>query len=134
MMKKLLMSAICAGALASVAAPALAQVVIVREHPPAARVERTPLAREGYVWAPGYWDWRKGRHVWVRGHWERDRPGYVYHQSTWVERDGRWEMRRGGWMRGDRDGDGVHNRHDRDRDGDGVRNRDDSHPNNPRRD
>ena len=68
-----------------------------------------------------YWDWRHGRHVWVRGHWEHERRGYVYHAPTWVERDGHWEMVRGNWARGDNDHDGVPN---------GM----DAHPNNPRRD
>ena len=41
----------------------------------------SPSARPGYVWSPGYWDWRGHRHVWVNGHWERARHGYVYHDA-----------------------------------------------------
>ena len=118
MMKKILLAALIAGSLGSVAAPAMSAVVIVREAPPAPRAERVPAARRGYVWAPGHWEWKHNRHAWVRGNWVRARRGYVYNAPTWQERDGGWQMERGGWRRGDRDGDGV-------------RNRDDAHPNNP---
>ena len=98
--------------------------------PPPPRVERVPAPRRGYVWAPGHWEPRGKRHVWVAGNWVRARPGYVYRAPEWRDNGGRWEMRRGGW---DRDRDGVPNRYDRDRDNDGVRNRDDRRPNNPNR-
>ncbi|MCW2665031.1 MAG: hypothetical protein JWP83_6183 [Mycobacterium sp.] len=120
MMKKLLIAALVAGSLGSVALPSSAAVVVVREAPPALRAERTPEPRRGYTWVAGHWEWRNNHHVWVRGNWLRDRHGYVYHQPAWTERDGRWEMTRGNWARGDRDGDGVPNRVD-------------NHPNNPNR-
>jgi hypothetical protein len=119
-MKKLLLATLFAGTFGSVALPAVADVVI-RTAPPPPRDEVVPAARHGYVWAPGHWEWRHGRYVWVRGSWLRERHGYAYHAPTWVERDGRWVMERGGWRRGDRDGDGVPNRLD-------------AHPNNPHRD
>ncbi|MEO6362661.1 MAG: YXWGXW repeat-containing protein [Caldimonas sp.] len=107
----------------------------IRVGPPASRYEAVPAARPGYVWAPGYWDWRGNRHVWTQGHWVQERRGYVYTQPTWVNHGGRYHLYRGAWARGggDRDRDGVPNRFDRDRDGDGVRNRNDRHPDNPRR-
>lgn len=121
-MKKLLIAALLAGSLGSITAPAVSAVVVVREAPPAVRAERVPAPRRGYVWAPGYWDWKHGKHVWQRGHWVRERRGYVYREPTWEERNGRWQMQRGGW-----------DRHRRDRDGDGVPNRMDARPNNPNR-
>jgi hypothetical protein len=120
MMKKLLIAALVAGSLGSVALPSTAAVVVVREAPPALRHERVPEARRGYTWVPGHWEWKRNHHVWVKGTWLRDRRGYVYHQPTWAERDGKWEMSRGNWARGDRDHDGVPNRMD-------------DHPNNPNR-
>ena len=69
--------------------------------------------RRGYVWVPGYWNWRGQRHVWTKGTWMRARNGYVYRAPTWQERDGRWFQERGRWPRNDRDGDGVPNRQDR---------------------
>ncbi|WP_432377347.1 YXWGXW repeat-containing protein [Duganella sp. P38] len=37
--------------------------------PPPPRYERIPAPRAGYIWAPGYWDWRGNRHEWVGGSW-----------------------------------------------------------------
>jgi hypothetical protein len=130
---KLLLASLVAGAFGTVAAPAMADTVIIREAPPAPRSERTPPPRRGYVWAPGHYEYRHGHYSWVRGTWLRERHGYAYNAPTWVQRDGSWVMERGGWRRGDRDGDGIRNGHDRDRDGDGVPNRMDSRPNNPNR-
>ncbi len=77
------------------------------------RIEAVPAPRVGYVWAPGYWNWRGNHHVWAKGTWVRERPGYAYHSPKWVQRDGRWSQERASWSRGDRDGDGVPNRVDR---------------------
>jgi len=103
-----------------------ADVIIIKQAPPALRHESVPKARRGYDWAPGYWNWNGRRHEWVAGHWEKVRPGYAYQRAAWrQDRDG-WHLDRGGWRdnrqatRRDRDGDGVPNRHD-------------SRPNNPYR-
>lgn len=119
--------------------------------PPRPRHEWMPRPRNGYIWAPGHWEWRGQRHDWVAGAWVAERPGYVYSPHNWVQRDGRWYMEEGRWSpregyghHGDRDRDGipdrrehdrdgVPNRNDHDRDGDGVPNRFDNHPDNPRR-
>ena len=91
--------------------------VYVQVAPPAPRFERLPEPRRGYVWVPGYWDWRGHRHMWVRGVWVKARHGYQYQPHRWVEHNGGWRLDRGRW---DRDGDGVPDRVDR-------------HPNNPYR-
>jgi hypothetical protein len=145
-------------------APAIASAqvgvsVVIGNAPPPPRFESVPPPRRGYVWAPGYWDWRDHRHVWIGGTWVVERPGYVYTEPRWVQREGRWWHEEARWERGpngdrdhdgipnkydrhdnrsygrgDRDHDGVPNRYDRDRDGDGVPNRYDRRPDNPRRD
>jgi hypothetical protein len=120
-MKKILLAGVMAATMSSIAVPAAA-AVYVQVAPPAPRAEVVPEPRRGYSWAPGYWDWRGKRHVWVAGHWVRERRGYAYAEPRWVERDGRWYMERRGWQRASRD-----------RDGDGVPNRFDSRPNNPNR-
>ena len=107
--------------------------VDIRVAPPAPRHEWVPAARPGYVWAPGYWDYRYNQYHWVSGHWERERVGYYYTAPTWVQNGDRWQLERHGWRRGDRDHDGIPNRYDRDRDGDGYRNNQDRQPDNPRR-
>ncbi len=122
MMKKILIAALFAGSLGSLAAPVSAEIIVVRKAPPELRVERMPEARRGQVWVPGHWDWRKSRYVWIKGKYVRDRKGYMYDAPRWEERDGRWYKTGGNWRRGNRDNDG-----------DGVRNRDDNRPNNPNR-
>lgn len=141
--RKALFAALAVSSIGLLPVPASAQVGMYLDiAPPAPRHEVIPADRPGYVWQQGYWDWRNGRHVWVRGHWVRERPGMYWHPNRWVERDGRYYFEKGRWDRerhaynrgrGDRDRDGVPNRHDRDRDGDGVPNRFDDRPNNPYR-
>jgi hypothetical protein len=112
-MRKLIVGGLVAAALGSVALPAAARTsvdFVVNFGPPAAYHEVVPAPRRGFVWVPGYWDWRHGRYHWIGGHWIRHRPGYYYEPVRWVYRDGRY-WRRGGW--GDRDRDGVPNRYDR---------------------
>jgi hypothetical protein len=154
---KLLIAALAASALgAIVPMPAAADVgVFLDVAPPAPRYEVVPAPRHGYVWEPGYWDWRHGRYAWVQGHWIREKRGMYWHPSHWEHRDGRWVLERGGWHRDkwngrnyarrdtdhdgipnrrdrDMDNDGVPNRRDFDRDNDGIPNRVDRAPNNPR--
>jgi hypothetical protein len=105
--KKILVSVmIAAGAIGAVATPltsvaATTREIFVERAPPALREERVPAARRGYVWTPGYWDWRGNRHAWVKGNWVRERRGYSYQPHRWVERDGRWNLERGRWDRRD---------------------------------
>jgi len=117
-MKKLLLVTMFAASLGGIAMPAVADVY-VRVAPPALRVETEPAPRPGYIHTPGYWAWRHGHHVWVSGHWVRERRGYRYVAPEWVEEHGRWHMRSAHWIR-DRDHDGVPNSMDR-------------HPDNPYR-
>ena len=143
MKRKLLLAALAAASIGFTAVPATAATIYLDVAPPASRHEVVPGARQGYVWQPGFWQWRDGRHVWARGHWVRERKGYHWHPSRWEERDGRWQFQGGRWDRqrwadnrrgpgGDRDRDGIPNAVDRDRDGDGVRNRRDAAPDNRR--
>jgi WXXGXW repeat (2 copies) len=67
--------------------------------PPAALVEVVPPPRVGYVWAPGFWEWRDGRHVWVGGHWIGERRGYHWVPDHWDPVGGRWHHERGHWER-----------------------------------
>ncbi|TWO69898.1 hypothetical protein FN976_16225 [Caenimonas sedimenti] len=143
---------------AVVATPSYGPTVVVRQAPPPPIFEAAPGVREGYVWAPGHYEWRNGRYEWRPGYWVSERPGYIWEQARWIQRpDGSWYLAGNTWERrgpnGDRDGDGIANRYDRDRDGDGipnrydrgrdgpygdrdgdgVSNRDDDYPNNPNR-
>ena len=134
MKSKLLFAALAVSSIGLVPVPAAAEVSVYLDvAPPAPRYEVVPAPRAGYVWQPGFWEWRGDRHYWRRGYWVRERPGYYWHPSRWEHRDGRWILERGRWDRqryayagrgyGDRDRDGIPNRYDRDRDNDGVPNR-----------
>ena len=115
MFKKLILAAIVATSFAAVPLTASARTVFVEVAPPAMRVEVVPAPRHGSEWAPGHWEWRHERHVWVAGSWMRARRGYGYEPHRWVEDNGRWQQQPGHWVRtrNDRDGDGVPNRSDR---------------------
>ncbi len=120
MIRKILLAAMVATSLGTAAIPATSAVVYVQTAPPPMRTEVVPSARRGYVWAPGYWNWKNKKHHWVAGSWVRERRGYSYNEPRWVESNGRWSQERARWTRRDRDGDGVPDRMDR-------------HPDNPRR-
>lgn len=93
------------GLFASVALVPLAAVdeaaadVRVRMAPPAPRREVRPPPRRGYVWVPGYWEWRRGRFTWVEGRFERERRGQRWREPRWVRRGGEWQFTPGGWGR-----------------------------------
>jgi WXXGXW repeat (2 copies) len=66
--------------------------------PPPSRDERAPAPRDGYVWAPGYWEWGGSAYTWVPGrfiyghrgaHWVPDRWDQV--GSQWQHANGHWE-------------------------------------------
>ena len=128
--RKLLLGALVASTLGIASVPAAAAVGIYLEAaPPAPRYEVVPAPRRGFVWAPGYWNWRHGHYAWVRGHWIRERHGYYWHPDRWERRDGRWVLERGGW----RHERWEHERFARrDRDHDGVPDWRDPAPDNPR--
>jgi hypothetical protein len=100
-----LRAALLAASLAfgAVLAPGLASArtyVEVNVAPPPLREEVIPAPRAGYVWAPGYWSWRRHNHVWVSGHWIHHRRGYHWVPERWEERHGHWRFDPGHWERG----------------------------------
>lgn len=99
---------IALGAAAYAPLPSMAQDVqlYIGSAPPAPMYERAPAVRRGYVWSPGYWDWRGHRHYWVPGTYIVERPGYVYAPPAWHQRGGRWTMQQGGWSQ--RGGNGYY--------------------------
>lgn len=72
----------------------------VRTPPPPMRYEVYGAAPgPGYVWTPGYWNYRGNSYAWVGGSWRRPpRAGYRWSPGTWQQhprngyrwRDGRW--------------------------------------------
>ena len=96
----LLAAGVAAGVLSGMALPAVAQAqgyAWVRVGPPPPRHELAPPLRHGWVWVPGHYQWRHGRHVWVGGYWVRERHGYVHVAPVWVQDGGRWYYRPARW-------------------------------------
>jgi hypothetical protein len=116
---KTLIAASMVAAFAAASIPAFADLYVSID-PPARRVEHME-ARSGYIIVPGSWQWRNGKHHWVEGRYEAERPGYRYENDRWVQNshNNKWTMQHGGWSR--------------DSDHDGVPDRQDNHPNDPRR-
>ena len=82
MIKKVLFISMMAASVGGAAVPAAA-AIYVQVGPPEMRVEAVPAPRHGYVWAPGYWNYRGNQHVWAKGTWVHERPGYAYHSPKW---------------------------------------------------
>jgi WXXGXW repeat (2 copies) len=136
--RNLLVAAIVSSTFAALSLPAIAEIDFhVNIAPPAPRYEASPTPRAGYVWAPGYWDYRSSKYVWTKGHWERERKGYYYHPTQWSEYNGKWYRYNGRW---DRDNNTNRSRYydgrswrTGDRDHDGTPDNRDRQPDNPRR-
>lgn len=67
--------------------------------PPAPIYEAVPPPRVGYEWAPGYWGWADGRHVWIKGRWIGGRPGYHWAPDHWEQHGDRHHFVQGHWVR-----------------------------------
>jgi hypothetical protein len=76
-----------------------ASYVEVEVAPPALREEVIPEARVGYVWAPGYWEWRRHEHIWVTGHYIRARHGHHWVSAHWNHEGERYRFEVGHWDR-----------------------------------
>jgi hypothetical protein len=121
-MRKTILALLLASSATALSLPAAAEIY-VNIAPPSPRYEVVPAPRAGYVWVPGYWDWRGNHHVWAKGHWEREHHGMYWHPNRWTESNGHYILERGRWDKerfvennhgsGDRDHDGVPNRYDR---------------------
>src|SRR5260370_41104342 len=87
-------------AVSTVAVVASAGVVVdIDVAPPPLRIETMPPPRVGFVWAPGYWEWRGREHVWVAGRWVGERRGYRWGPDRWGRSGGRWAHWRSDWER-----------------------------------
>jgi len=65
--------------------------------PPAPRVEHQPPHRDGYVWAPGYWEKYGGSFHWVAGTWINERRGVHWVADRWDPVGSEWHYVRGHW-------------------------------------
>ena len=67
--------------------------------PPPPRVEAPPPPRMGFMWAPGFWDYRGHDHVWVPGHYVQERRGYHWVPDRWDQAGPHWRRVPGHWER-----------------------------------
>jgi|ERR1700678_3477632 hypothetical protein len=98
---KALLASLCIAASTLVVPTVVSAGVIVDVDiaPPVVRVEPLPPPRVGFVWAPGYWDYRGGGHVWVPGRWMGARPGWRWVPDRWEQRGPHWHHWVGHWER-----------------------------------
>lgn len=95
-MRKLLVAALFASALAVRTAQAQRYVPAVPPPPVVERYGAPPHA--GWVWHGGYYRWNGRGYVWVPGYWVRPpRPRAVWVPGHWVQRPRGWVYVQGHW-------------------------------------
>ena len=97
--RRVMITSFCLAA-AAMAAPTVAAAAEgdsnIDTAPPPARVERA-APRDGYVWAPGYWDWNGRAYPWVSGSYIYDRRGAHWVADRWEQVGSHWQHMRGHW-------------------------------------
>jgi WXXGXW repeat (2 copies) len=73
--------------------------IITDVAPPPLRAENMGHARDGYVWAPGHWEWTGQAYRWVGGSWlvEHGRARWIADQ--WQPTGTQWRFIPGHWER-----------------------------------
>jgi WXXGXW repeat (2 copies) len=72
--------------------------ILTNTPPPQPRLEREPLHRDGYAWAPGYWEWSGRFYHWSSGTWIPERQGH-WIPDHWDPVGTQWHYIRGHWER-----------------------------------
>jgi hypothetical protein len=99
--RKALLLGLCMAA-GAITAPTIASAGVAIDidvAPPPVRVETVPPPRAGYIWSPGYWEWRGHEHVWVAGSMIHERRGYHWVPAHWDQRGPHWHHEPGRWER-----------------------------------
>jgi hypothetical protein len=71
--------------------------IITDVAPPPPRAENMGHPRDGYVWAPGHWEWSGREYRWVSGTWivEHGRSHWIADQ--WEPAGAQWRFIPGHW-------------------------------------
>lgn len=77
---------------------AAAEDIVVDVAPPAPRIENQPPHRDGYIWAPGYWEWTGHFFRWTSGTWITERRGH-WVATHWDQIGNQWRCVAGHWER-----------------------------------
>jgi len=93
------LAALClaSGVLAAPTLATAAAAVTTDVPPPTPRTERAPPPRDGYVWAPGYWDWNGHWYTWISGTIIPQRRGLHWVPALWEPIGANWRLVRGHW-------------------------------------
>jgi|SRR5277367_2287785 len=98
-MRKALLIAACLGAGAAGSAGSAFAGPDADVAPPPMREERAPVARDGYVWAPGYWEWTGHSYSWVAGRFLFEHRGAHWVPDRWDQAGSHWQHVNGHWER-----------------------------------
>lgn len=88
-----------AGALLSPMLASAESDIVSDVPPPVPRVEHQPPPRDGYVWAPGYWEWNGRFFHWISGTWIQERRKSQWMADHWQQIANQWHYIRGHWER-----------------------------------
>jgi hypothetical protein len=94
-LRKIRLATLVAGAL--LGPPLAAAEDVVDTAPPAPRVEHAPPHRDGFVWAPGYWDWNGHFFRWESGTWIAEHRRAHWVADRWEQDGNQWHHVRGHW-------------------------------------
>jgi hypothetical protein len=87
--------ALAAALLWSTPSPAVSEIV-TDVAPPAPRAEHEPAHRDGYAWAPGFWEWNGRFFHWTSGTWIPERLGH-WAPDHWDQVGSQWHYVKGHW-------------------------------------
>jgi hypothetical protein len=88
---------IIVGALLASGFAAAGDEVVSDTPPPAPRIEHEPPHRDGYAWAPGYWEWNGRFFHWIAGTWIPERRKSHWVADHWDPIGTQWHYVRGHW-------------------------------------
>jgi hypothetical protein len=71
--------------------------IVTDTPPPEPRAEHEPPHRDGYSWAPGYWEWNGRFFNWVSGTWIYERRNRHWVADHWDPIGNQWHYVRGHW-------------------------------------
>jgi hypothetical protein len=96
-----LLTAVCLadGILLLKVTPAVAAEILADIAPPPVRAENMGHPRDGYVWAPGHWDWNGQAYHWVSGSWIVEHGKAHWIADQWEPAGTQWRYVPGHWER-----------------------------------
>jgi hypothetical protein len=76
-----------------------AKDIYADQAPPAAKEERAPSPRDGYIWGQGHWEWSGKSYFWVSGNWVVQRHGMRFIPDHWDQEGAKWHFVASRWER-----------------------------------